>query len=426
MNNHKLRIYAAMFVALILVTQTKNIATFVSKQDFKGLFASREHPPQPQTPSGSIGFDRITPSPVPTGFFAPTVPVTATVALQPTHLPAPTVKPRPTAVPTKVPTKAPTKIPTKAPTRAPSAVPTLNPGPAVGASKSKLSEFMIGRYTAGAKEILEANPQIVKVIDPGSDGAFFEGIRAYRQRVPGGIAVVRFYEGGSGAYYTAAADPSASAEDFYRKVIKPGIEGLGANKSLFDYIQSPNEYDSTPEWKGETNMKWEGAFWRRLTELAGAAGMRMCIAGIPVGNIDPAELGYIIDDLRAMKQAGDAFCYHGYTFNLSQDVDHEIWYSLRYRLFYNYFRDNAPDLADMPLILSEGGVAGEGDPHAGYLQYGGAEKFEEWLKWYDTEIRKDSYVKGVTLFQIGNDSDWGKFNLEPIAGWMSDYLRSQK
>ena len=285
---------------------------------------------------------------------------------------------------------------------------------------------MIGGYTDGAKKILEANPPLIKVIEPTSDGAFFEAIRAYKQRVPGAVAVVRFYDGTQGLYYSASTDPASSAQDFYNKVMSPGISKLGGNKGLFDYIQSPNEFENTPEWRGEANMRWNGAFWRRLTDLVAGAGMKVCIAGIPVGNIEAAELGFIIDDLRAMKQRGASFCYHGYTFNLSQDVSHEIYYSLRYRQYYDYFRSNAPDLADMPLILSEGGVAGDGDPYAGYQVYGGAEKYKTWLKWFDGELRKDSYVKGVTLFQIGNDSDWGAFNLEPIADWLAEYLRSQK
>lgn len=421
MNNKKLRIYLAMFLALILVTQTKNIVTLVSRQDFKAIFASLGKPPtQPQLPEGGIVFDRITPPPTPSPFFAPTTPPTPTLIPRPTDRLVPTRATLPTAMPTRLPTR----IPTKAPIGAPTTVPTK--GPAQGGSKSKLSEFMIGRYTAGAKAILEANPPLVKVIQPWTDNAFYEAIRAYKARVPGGIAVVRFYDGTPGLYYAATTDPSASAQDFYDKVINPGMAKLGGNKSLFDYLATPNEFENVPDWRGEGNVKWNGSFWHKLTDLTAAAGMRLCVGSIPVGNIEAPDLGFIIDDLRAMKQAGAAFCYHGYTNNLSTDVGHEIWYSLRYRQYYDYFKANAPDLADMPLILGEGGVAGDGDPYAGYLKYGGAEKFKPWLQWYDSEIRKDAYVRGVTLFQIGNNSDWGAFNLEPISGWMADYLRSQK
>lgn len=418
MGSKKLRIYLAMFLALILVTQTKNIVTFASKQDFKAIFASLTRPrPQGGGLAGSIGFDTVTPQPSTNPASAPTEAPAATLAPQPTVT-------LPTAVPTPIPTAAPTRVPTRVPTARPTAVPTL--GPASGASKSKLSEFMINSYTDGARAILEANPPVVKVIMPWSDSAFYEAIRAWKKRVPEGVAVVRMYEGTPGLYYNATTDPAASAEDFFKKVISPGITKLGSNKSLFDYVADPNEFENVPDWRGEANIKWNGAFWRRLSELSAGAGLRLCVGSIPVGNIEAADLGFVIDDFKAMKKQGAAFCYHGYTTNLSTDVSREIWYSLRYRQYYDYFKANAPEVADMPLIIGEGGVAGDGDPYAGYQKYGGADKFKVWLQWYDGEIRKDSYVRGVTLFQIGNNSDWGAFNLEPISGWMADYLRSQK
>lgn len=415
-NNRKFRIYLAMFLALILVTQTQSIAPFVSRQNWKRLFAPLQRSSETGQLQDSIVFTEITPTPALSPFFTPTTPLPSTKkSLSMTKLPTSSLYP--TAVLTITPTKMPLKVPIP--------TPTLKPTPAAGVSKSKLSVFMIRSYTDGAKKILEANPPLIKVIEPSSDSSFFDAIRAYKQRVPSGIAVVRFYEGTLGLYYNSSTDPSAAAEDFYNRVIGPGISKLGRNKNLFDYIQTPNEFENTPMWKGEADMKWNGRFWRRLVELASDAGMKMCIGGIPVGNIEAPELGFIIDDLRAMKQKGAAFCYHGYTFNYSKDISHEIYYSLRYRQYYDYFNSNAPDLASMPLILSEGGVVGEGDPYAGYQKYGGAEKYKDWLKWFDSELRKDSYVKGVTLFQIGNNSDWGAFNLEPISSWMANYLRSQ-
>lgn len=419
MTEKRVRIWVSMAIALLVVLFYESAVSFIVKGEYKKYLVLRR--PASVT---------ATPMPAQAPYFDPT-PTPA----PPTNTPIPTRPPIPTAVrvpsparplptPTRRVTAPPARKPTAAPTKAPAAP---QPPPASSSpSRSKLSAFMIGHYTEGARRILEANPPLIKVIEPVSDPAFFEAIRAWRQRVPGGVSVVRFYNGTAGLYYPATSDPSASAQDFFNKVVKPGLDGLGGNKNLFDYLQSPNEFENTPEWRGEANMKWNGAFWRKLTELNSQAGIKTCIGGIPVGNIEAPELKFMLEDLKAMKNMGAAFCYHGYTFNYSHDVGHEIYYSLRYRQYYDYFRANVPELASMPLILSEGGVAEGGDPYAGYLKNNKVSQFEDWLTWFDSEMRQDPYVVGVTLFQIGNDSDWGNFDLEKISSWMGDYLRNSK
>ncbi len=413
MAGKKIRIYLSMALALIIVLGYESFIVFLVQADYRkiaSLYRARQA--------------KVNVTPTPGEFFEPTT--VPEIVWEPSATPVPTmrivptVKKTPTAIPSKIPTRAPTRVPTRKPTVKPTSLPV----PATRASASKLSIFMIGSYTAGMRAILESNPRIVKVIEPNSDPAFYEAIRAYRKRRPDGITMVRFYNGTPGLYYPVTSDPEASAEDFFAKVIKPGAQALGSNKTLFDYMQNPNEFENTPEWRGEANMKWNGSFWRRLTELGNTTGIKTCIGGIPVGNIEPAELGFILEDLKAMHAMGAAFCYHGYTFNYSHDTSHEIFYSLRYRQYYEYFRQNAPELLSMPLILSEGGVAEGGDPRAGYLKSGKTEDYKSWLAWYDAELKKDAYVKGVTLFQIGNSSDWGYFDLESIAPWMAGYLKS--
>jgi hypothetical protein len=79
----------------------------------------------------------------------------------------------------------------------------------------------------------------------------------------------------------------------------------------------------------------------------------------------------------------------------------------------------------MPLILTEGGVDQSGDPAtSGWQARGSAPDYEHWLNWFDQQMQQDSYVLGCTLFEIGNPESWGwpSFDLEPIAGWMKNYL----
>jgi|GEM_PF-1763537 len=357
----------------------------------------------------------------------PTTPFFITLTPPPTK-PAPTnnIFPNQTTVqkvtPTKIP-PSPTKIP-PSPTRTiPSPTNSLSLKSTI--SQSKLGIFVLVGLSNGAKKIIAAGSKIIKFIDPQGNQEMLNIVKEYKKQYPQGITVLRFWNRTPGIHYTVNNNPETSSQDFFNRVHQPAFQELGENLRYFDYLQTPNEFETTPEWWGEEKIRWNGRFWLKLTQLNKNYGIKTCIGGIPVGNVEANELGYIIQELKQMKNLGAAFCYHGYTFNYSTNVNEEIQLSLRYRQFYNFFRQNAPELISMPLILSEGGVAENGNPKAGYLISNSAEKYKSWLSWYDNEIRKDPYVIGVTLFQIGNTTDWSYFDLEPISNWLSSYIRSQ-
>ncbi|MCX7881451.1 MAG: hypothetical protein N2482_03015 [Patescibacteria group bacterium] len=68
-------------------------------------------------------------------------------------------------------------------------------------------------------------------------------------------------------------------------------------------------------------------------------------------------------------------------------------------------------------------MAENGDLRAGYLTSQSYDRYKNWLMFFDKKIKKGHYVLGVTLFQIGNNTDWANFNLDPIADWLAKYLR---
>ena len=77
----------------------------------------------------------------------------------------------------------------------------------------------------------------------------------------------------------------------------------------------------------------------------------------------------------------------------------------------------------MPLILTEGGVDFSGDPNtSGWQARGTPSDYKRWLNWFDQQMAQDSYLLGCTLFQNGDPAGWSSFDLEPIAGWMKNYL----
>ncbi len=176
-------------------------------------------------------------------------------------------------------------------------------------------------------------------------------------------------------------------------------------------------------------LEWYGNFWIALAQHIADAGYKPCAFSVPVGN-PPGDQAYIhgvldriVPALRKCKELGGAWSYHAYTGPYTKDIGVEIWYSLRYRQFYSYFASNYPDLNDLPIILTEGGVDTGGNPvSSGWQAHGDAAKYQDWLAWYDSEIRNDPYVVGVTLFQSGDAGGWPSFEIEPVAGWIAAHL----
>ncbi len=297
-------------------------------------------------------------------------------------------------------------------------------------SQSKLGIHLIGRYTDGARKIVAAGPKVIKVLDPQVSSEMVEAMRDYKQRYPNGIVVMRVWERTPQIRYHLTDNPIASAEDFWRKVLEPAINRLSpSDRKLVDFLEGPNEGENTPTWESVESARWFGRFWERLAMLIAEAGFRPCVGSIAVGNppgtIDEihAKLEAFVPALQAAKRYRGAWSYHAYSLEYTTDLKVEIWYSLRYRLFYEFLRKRHSDLANLPIILTEGGIDKAGNPKTdGWRARGDAEKFQAWLQWFDAELRKDREVVGVTLFQIGDPQGWWSFDLEPISDWLASYL----
>jgi hypothetical protein len=292
-------------------------------------------------------------------------------------------------------------------------------------SSSKLSAHLINAYTTGASNIIAGHPQVLKILDLGP--GMLSAMRAYKAGTPGGKVTLRIYTGTS---YPLTADAAVSATNFWTSVLQPPLNNLSASdRALIDYLEGPNEGDSTPTWQSLQAAQWFSTFWQNLSPLIAAAGFKPCVGSIAVGNPPgtPAQIqSYIaalVPALRQAKNLGGAWSYHAYTLNYDTDTGVEYYYSLRYRQFYSQFASQYPDLAAMPLILSEGGVDQSGTPStSGWQARGTAADYERWLNWFDHQLSLDNYVLGCALFEIGNPTGWSSFDLEPIAPWLGNYL----
>ena len=301
----------------------------------------------------------------------------------------------------------------------------LGPAAAQCGPSSKIGIHLIVRYTPGARKIIQANCPAIKILDTNPD--MLAALRDYKVKHPSGIAILRIY---TPTAYALAENPAASAQDYWDKWLWPSLKNLTpAQKKLINYLEGPNEGDNCPTWANEQEAKWYSGFWLTLAPIMAKNGFRPCIGSIAVGNPPgspeevEAKIRAFVPALRAAKKLGGAWSYHGYTLKYTKDPGVEYWYSLRYRQFYKVLAKFAPDLVDMPMLLSEGGVDNDGNHTAkpGWKRES-AERFIDWLKWYDTELALDPYVKGVTLFEIGHPENWDSFDLEPIADRLAEYL----
>lgn len=298
------------------------------------------------------------------------------------------------------------------------------PARAAAPSNSRLSAHLIGSFTAGAQQIVAARPRVLKILDV--HGPMLQAARAYKSGTPDGEVVLRIH---TPRVYTRQHDPAASAQDFWDTVLAPAVNSISqSDRALIDYLEGPNECDSTPCWSPLEDAQWFNTFWVALAPLIGNAGFKPVAFSIPVGN-PPGSTTYIgqvldaiVPALRACKSYNGGWSYHSYTIPYTTDVNQETWYSLRYRQYYQYFATKYPDLSSLPLILTEGGVDGqsaEGGP--GWRAYD-ASRYQAWLAWYDQQLAQDAYVVGCTLFQIGDPYGWYSFDLEPVAAWLAGHI----
>lgn len=304
----------------------------------------------------------------------------------------------------------------------------LTPGSLLRAaepSASKLSVHLIAQYTTGARQIVNAHPRVLKILD--THGSMLTAAREFKTGTPNGKVVLRIY---TTRGYSRQDDPAASAADFWNVVLAPRINALSpADRALIDYLEGPNEGDSTPTWGSLQDAQWFGDFWVALAPLIGNAGFKPCAFSIAVGN-PPGDSNYVrqvldrlAPALRQCQQYGGGWSYHAYTPQYNKDTNYQIWYALRYRQYYSYFATRYPDLVNLPLVLTEGGYDTGGSPTgSGWQAHVTAAQYQDWLSWFDQRLRENPYVVGCTLFQLGDVHGWPSFDCEPIAGWLAGHL----
>ena len=290
------------------------------------------------------------------------------------------------------------------------------------AAPSKLGVFVLGGPSKGTYQLVEAGLPMMRTnkgqLKPGK---FFQH---YYEHCPQGIAILGMVRPG---YKQDKDDPIECAQKHWDEDIKPVLSALtDEQRKWIDYVEcGPNMWG----FEKLERVHWMARYWGHLGQLIHDAGFRPVVAtigvGSPGGNAQEIEekVRAYIPLLRKAKEWNAAWAYHAYTIKYTTDPEIESWYSLRYRRMYKVFREEAPDLMDFPLLLSEAGCDEVGDPKkSGWAARGTAEDYQRWLTWFDNEIKRDPYVVGCCLFQIGS-TGWKSFDLEPMVPWLVEHLR---
>jgi len=245
----------------------------------------------------------------------------------------------------------------------------------------------------------------------------------YKQRNPGGLVMIGL-GGGMAAEYTGDAASFAMAR--WKSYLQPELERIRPEvRNLVDYFAVANnlsEPHSVPQ------AEWWSEYAKALCALCQKSGIRPLILSSGVGClpcVDESQLRVLeamLPGLRAALACQGGWSCGAFSVDYTMDPQVESKYSLRYRRAYDFFRRKAPDLMALPMILSEVGIDRSGDPNLdGYAARGSAEKFSQWIVWFDSEIKKDSCIRGGALFAIGTGGGWKSFDLDVMVPWLSAY-----
>jgi len=185
--------------------------------------------------------------------------------------------------------------------------------------------------------------------------------------------------------------------------------------------ESPNEPQPMWEYWFRVALKEFLIEWARLMRDHGWKTVGGCF-GVGWPNVDEAK------DVGAGLQACDFIGIHEYSAPAMWDG--ESWYCLRYRRTINELRNAGFTIK--PVMITEcgidGGVIDDAHARTGWKTFctaGGEDQYLEQLKWYDSELMKDSYVETATIFIAGPNADWMDFEVTPtLASKLAAYIAS--
>lgn len=350
--------------------------------------------------------------------------------MSPTPFPTATPFPSRTATPLPV-VISPAATASPAPTAAssPTPRPTLNrpplPAPRAG---SKLGLHVIRNNSPLIMDFVrQARPAVIKAVD---DLGWLTDIK---NTSPETITVGRLMA----TSQDMVGDPLQAAADFVAEqlptyLLNPGI----------DYWEGWNEPDP------DDDMRWYAAFEAERVRLLAQYGLRAAVGGFSAGVPELFQYYYFLPAIEAAQRYGGILSLHEYA---APTIDYLYGdplpgyptypdrgpLALRYRWLY---RDILiPRGSVVPLVISEAGIDGivmsghrPGPPGLGWQHFtdyweeiglgSGPQAYINQLAWYDSEVRRDPYVLGFTVFTAGAVDGWHSYDVNAILPELTAYV----
>ena len=244
---------------------------------------------------------------------------------------------------------------------------------------------------------------------------------------------------------TFEGDPIERARAFVgahveRYLSNPGVDyWLGWNEPIIDEL-----------WQ----MDWYASFEAERAVAMAELGLKVAVGNFSAGTPEADEFALFVPAIAVVKEFGGILAVHEYSAPTMREgvgagipgfenrEDHGAL-TLRYRYWYEHFL--RPNDLVIPLVVTEAGVDGgvlvdrERDlngwrdfgsqPLAGDVigrSLGRTEAYLEQISWYDDELRRDSFVLGFAIFNVGDrDGQWSSFDITGILPELGSVVTSK-
>jgi hypothetical protein len=196
-------------------------------------------------------------------------------------------------------------------------------------------------------------------------------------------------------------NPALNARNFFSQ-LKPAIDKMGSRIDVWEgygeiVLNSPDDAarynDFTVAW----------------ADIMHSQGLKCAAFSFSTANPDLSYWPMLADGARAC----DYLALHEYDYPRMDTRAGD--FCLRYRRSYAAL----PADARRPILITECGI--DDGQNQGWMQYATADDYLAQLAWYDSELMKDDYVAGASIFTI-DGKDWRYFDVLHIVGRIGDYI----
>lgn len=288
----------------------------------------------------------------------------------------------------------------------------------------------VGPSKAGLHVTRNASPLILEYVKAAQPAVVvsiddFSWLEEVKRVSPKTVTLGRMIE----KEQTMAGDPAEAARAFVT---------LRAGKYLanpaVDFWLGWNEPGVSQPWE----MAWYAAFEAERVVALSELGLKAAVGNFSTGTPEADRFLDFIPALQATRQHGGILALHEYSApTLSDGVEAGIpglegaggrgALTLRYRYWYDHYL-RARNLA-LPLVITEAGIDGgvlreqkailKGFRDFDIAMYGpedsptpSADSYIQQLSWYDDELRRDPYVLGFAIFNVGDTTgEWASFDI---------------